>query len=1129
MSEQQLQETNVQPEDRELFAGQNVLVIGGPDAHAMSMAVLSAEWLTTKGASADIYIGSPVIREGEGATHSGALFTKTLPKLDVARYDRVVIVDIPLNTHDMEGSKAGLVELGKRINEYRHTQNAAPLVHPVIYVDHHSTTALEVESISLPGVLVKQVDTAQECRVGSTPSIIARIGAICDREESVLPVTEEEMMLAKGFDSAVRPAQDDPKPAKPEVIDEAYMFELRAWEDRAQTRLNVAVIELQNGNLEYFKKEAEKLITPLVPVASGFGNVIIVDTQGLTQSFTIYKLMESAVENSGVDTSPYAIAVIRNLKDEKLGREPADVVTVIRHWTRSDLPTVEDVLGAELSEQYHAYGAPNARSMRLPVDEQNTSRVVSELLKKFSGVELPDFSQIKSVVMCGDPNSGKSVFSTILREALKNFGMNVSHLDLDKAAPTPIWYLEAEVAVKSAEVAFGKGQIKQEQLDSVRKNLEEAATKRRAMKRTWNIELAQEAKEELLAESQKDGVDFVIGDIGGGRIFKDEQGEITKIQRLTAENARILEGTDAVIVVSSNPAGAAEWVKLVTEGTDPETGVTMRRDKPLVILGVYQSVLEGAVQKVAGTRNEAGVITNLDRSLTDRIYNPSIVATALMVRDGVEKRSEVHVSNAKENWRPWQECMTYGSERFSTVAANNHNIILLGEGTGVEKLVLGKDVALVLPENPADLDPMMPYPTHQDAWLPMGFVLAYHSQGKTPQEQSYRQAVWERMTDDDKQRVQGAILWQAKMFWDEYKKADTTGLSSRKQYKPLTRILQDIMLYMDMPEPVMDQEAYLAGHSIQPLIAAANELRNGINLDKAHFVEELIESRLTGALDSYGLDKAQAAHRNLTEQLNAKSGTSPVFQFPDRTIADVKEMASLARHDLIISEDEHDCDVISIVPGIDEPRFYQLEKSIGAGLKTKKRVDVIAVPPTLDIWDVVKGGKDSCQPISMIIVTHTTARTVTGERMLARLQKDVRPQSIAHHYLGAAEEFLHRHAWGKNYVERAGNPSVKSIKQVIPLYRVACDLLPRAVYMLKTGNFPAGVELDELWKTGEIAREAHKIEELFERQDCTQEELTMLYASVKEVFTKWYSSEDYDAFRTNIKNMGSNPDSNSHE
>ena len=626
------------PEEREIFAGQKVLVIGGPDAHAMSMAVLSCQYLESKGATVDIYIGSPVIRQGEGATHSGALFTKTLPKLNVTGIDRVVIVDIPLNTQDMEGSKQRLIELAERINTERHSKNLAPLVHPVIYVDHHSTTKLEVENKQLPGVLVKQVGTAQECRLGSEASIIARIGAICDREESVLPVNFEEMQLAKGFDAAVRPAQDDPKPAEPEVIDDEYLKLLRAWEDRAQNRLNNAVRQLRMGNLDYFKQETEKLVPPQIPVASGFGNVIIVDTQGLTRSFTIYKLMEAAVGNVGIDKSSYAIAVIRNLKDEKLGREPADVVTVIRHWTRTDLKTVDEIIGAELSEKYHAYGAPNARSMRLPVDEQNTSRIVVELLKKFSGVELPDFSQIRSVVMCGDPNSGKSVFSTIFREALKNFGVRVKHLDLDKAAPTPDWYLIAEQNAKHAEQLYSQGKIAEEKLEEAKTALREAAAKRKALKRPWTVELAREARDELMAAAADPNNDFVIGDIGGGLISKDEQGKITNIQRLTEVNATILSGTDSVMVVSNNQAGAAEWVNLVTEGVDPKTGIKIEREYPPAILGVYQSVLEGLVQHVAESRKEAGVITNLDRSLTDRIYNPSIVATALMVSEGVEKR-----------------------------------------------------------------------------------------------------------------------------------------------------------------------------------------------------------------------------------------------------------------------------------------------------------------------------------------------------------------------------------------------------------------------------------------------------------------------------------------------------------
>ncbi len=38
------------PEDKENFEGQKVLVIGGPDAHGVSMAVASAQYLEKRGA-----------------------------------------------------------------------------------------------------------------------------------------------------------------------------------------------------------------------------------------------------------------------------------------------------------------------------------------------------------------------------------------------------------------------------------------------------------------------------------------------------------------------------------------------------------------------------------------------------------------------------------------------------------------------------------------------------------------------------------------------------------------------------------------------------------------------------------------------------------------------------------------------------------------------------------------------------------------------------------------------------------------------------------------------------------------------------------------------------------------------
>jgi hypothetical protein len=632
------------PENRENFEGQRVLVIGGPDAHGVSMAVASAQYLEKRGAKAVIYVGSPVIREGRGATHPGAFYTKTIPELNVEGYDRVVICDIPLDFRDLLNSEKAIAQLDERVRADRQKRGLPAIEHSTFYIDHHSTTQF---SIPRESILIKNVPIAEACKLGGEKTAISRIGAICDRDPATLPITEEEMILARGLDAAVRPDPDDERPKLPKNATEeekqTYQEELRAWEDRAQARLEEAVRRLKTEDWDYFKEEAKRISKLEVPTSSGFGQIAIVDTQDLTDKFSVLKLMEMAIENAGVEKTPYATGILRELGDVKMGREPADVVTVIRHWTREDLPSVEEIItrhfGKEFIERYKIYGAKNAKTMRLPVDDRETAKIAAELVEVFAGREVPDFSQVRSVVMCGDPNSGKSVYSTILREALRTLGVRVTHLDLDKAAPTPQWYLDAEITAKEAELLFSQGKLSQEKLDEAKKELEEAAERRRAMKRSWSLDLAEEAKQELLAAAQDEEMDFVIGDIGGGRIKKDEQGKIVKITRLTAENARILEGADAVIIVSNNPQGAAEWKKLIETGIDPETGVRIHRDKPIQIIGIYQSILEGNVQETA-SGEETGIITNLDRSKAEKKYNPAIFTTAVIVSRAVGERKK---------------------------------------------------------------------------------------------------------------------------------------------------------------------------------------------------------------------------------------------------------------------------------------------------------------------------------------------------------------------------------------------------------------------------------------------------------------------------------------------------------
>ena len=632
------------PEDKEDFEGQKVLIIGGPDAHGVSMAVSSALYLEKRGAAPTIYVGSPVIREGRGATHPGAFYCKTVPNLNVTNYDRLIIVDIPLDFRDLSGSEKAIIELDERLRQDRQQRKKPPLEHSTFYLDHHSTTQFTAPHDS---ILIKNVPIAEACKLGNDKTLIGRIGAICDRDPATLPITSEEMMLARGLDAAVRPDPDDERPSLPKNASEEekqnYQKQLREWEDRAQQRLEEAVKRLKAEDWSYFKKEAERINQIEIPTSGGFGQIAIVDTQNLTSKLGVLKLMEMAIENMGTDETPYAIGVLRELGDIKMGREPADVMTVIRHWTREDLPSVEEIIthrfGEEFIEKYKIYGAKNAKTLRLPVNDQETAKLTAQLVRAFAGREMPDFSRVRSVVMCGDPNSGKSVYSTIFREALKNLGIRVAHLDLDKAAPTPQWYLEAEIASKEAELLFSQGKLSSEKLAEARKKLDEAAEKRRAMKRPWSLELAEEAKQELLEAARNENNDFVIGDIGGGKIKKDSEGNIVKITRLTAENAKILEGADAVIIVSNNPQGAAEWKKLIETGIDPETGVEIKRDKPIQILGIYQSTLEGNVQKVAGDK-EIGIITNLDRSKAEKKYNPAIFTTAIFVSEAVQRRRQ---------------------------------------------------------------------------------------------------------------------------------------------------------------------------------------------------------------------------------------------------------------------------------------------------------------------------------------------------------------------------------------------------------------------------------------------------------------------------------------------------------
>ena len=85
--------------------------------------------------------------------------------------------------------------------------------------------------------------------------------------------------------------------------------------------------------------------------------------------------------------------------------------------------------------------------------------------------------------------------------------------------------------------------------------------------------------------------------------------------------------------------------------------------------------------------------------------------------------------------------LVYGSARFSTAVTNNVNAVVVGAYDVPTKLVdVRKDVALCLPEDTAAWGL---YPTHQDAWLGLTFVVACHARHECEAGLAIRRVAWE--------------------------------------------------------------------------------------------------------------------------------------------------------------------------------------------------------------------------------------------------------------------------------------------------------------------------------------------------------------------------------------------------
>lgn len=185
------------------------LLFGGTDGHGVAMTVASEKALLAKGYEATTvckYVvtkyGQPLPEDcgtGQPVLFWGVTF-QNWDFLELGSGDAVVVVDIPLPVPDKripDAPERGLAKIKELIDRGVR----------VVLVDHHKVSETYYGQARKLGAEVIVSSAAETTHYGAHDVFASkwgRIGAICDRDTAVLPVTEEEEDLALALDSAVR-------------------------------------------------------------------------------------------------------------------------------------------------------------------------------------------------------------------------------------------------------------------------------------------------------------------------------------------------------------------------------------------------------------------------------------------------------------------------------------------------------------------------------------------------------------------------------------------------------------------------------------------------------------------------------------------------------------------------------------------------------------------------------------------------------------------------------------------------------------------------------------------------------------------------------------------------------------
>lgn len=285
-----------------------ILILGHHDTHGVM--------------SAYCYLQKVLLEEPDAVITTIVSFPDTKPEnipelieKEGDKYDRIVLLDIPVDIRNPERFISALNRVGDKVE----------------YYDHHATTKQYFDKLKVRKKMLFDSAFDLTFNFEDRSFFFSAIGAIADRDITV---------VKRGFYSNI-------------VKKIADGFDVLVRED-AQ-RLFARLCEDPTGTVEEALSASERI--PRAKILREDKGVALCDVLPENWGF---KSMEKAIEERGL---VYAVGMTEK------------AVLVIRHWTKEEFPTVREALKGFLDGRKH-FGHDNA--IVIPVNDENDAKIVRD-------------------------------------------------------------------------------------------------------------------------------------------------------------------------------------------------------------------------------------------------------------------------------------------------------------------------------------------------------------------------------------------------------------------------------------------------------------------------------------------------------------------------------------------------------------------------------------------------------------------------------------------------------------------------------------------------------------------------------------------------------------------------------